>query len=50
LAAAKLEAVDARIRELRRLRRDLATLVAECDLNADEASCPIIEKLAAAPA
>jgi MerR family mercuric resistance operon transcriptional regulator len=50
LAAAKLEVVDARIRELRRLRTELAALVAECDLNVDEASCPIIERLAAVDA
>jgi MerR family mercuric resistance operon transcriptional regulator len=45
LAAAKLEVVDARIRQLRRLRTELAALVAQCDRNADEASCPIIERL-----
>lgn len=46
LAAAKLKLVDARIRELRQLRRGLARLVSECDVNVDEASCPIIDRLA----
>lgn len=46
LAAAKLNLVDARIRELRQLRRGLARLVSECDVNVDEASCPIIDRLA----
>jgi MerR family mercuric resistance operon transcriptional regulator len=44
LAVAKLEDVDTRIQELRRLRKDLAQLVAECDANSNEASCPIIER------
>jgi MerR family transcriptional regulator, mercuric resistance operon regulatory protein len=47
LALAKLEAVDERIRELRRLRKELASLVAECDQNRSEAVCPIIERLSA---
>jgi MerR family mercuric resistance operon transcriptional regulator len=47
LALAKLEAVDERIRELRRLRKELASLVAECDQNRREAACPIIERLSA---
>ena len=45
LAAAKLEDVDVRIQELCRLREDLAQLVATCDANASDASCPIIERL-----
>ena len=45
LAAEKLEDVDVRIQELRRLRNDLARLVAECDANSNDASCPIIERL-----
>ena len=49
LAAAKLELVDARIRELRRLRKELADLVTQCDLNPDDASCPIMERLASLP-
>jgi MerR family mercuric resistance operon transcriptional regulator len=46
LAVAKLQFVDARIRELRQLRRELAGLVAECAVNVDDSSCPIIERLA----
>lgn len=46
LAAAKLQFIDGRIRELRHLRRELTGLVAECDVNVDESSCPIIERLA----
>jgi MerR family transcriptional regulator, mercuric resistance operon regulatory protein len=44
LASAKLEAVDERIRDLRRLRTELAKLVSECDQNRT-ADCPIIERL-----
>jgi MerR family mercuric resistance operon transcriptional regulator len=47
LASAKIQAVDDRIRELRRLRKELAGLVAECDHNSVEADCPIIERLTA---
>lgn len=46
LANAKLNLIDANIRELRQLRRELARLVAACDANADEAHCPVIERLA----
>lgn len=45
LAASKLELVDSQIRELRRLRKELAQLVATCDRNVDEAACPIIDRL-----
>jgi MerR family transcriptional regulator, mercuric resistance operon regulatory protein len=45
LAASKLQLVDSQIRELRRLRKELAHLVADCDRNIDEAACPIIERL-----
>jgi len=45
LAVSKLQSVDARIRELRQLRKELATLVAQCDSNADDSSCPIIDRL-----
>lgn len=41
LAASKLLLVEARLRELRELRRDLARLVAACDAN-----CPVIQRLA----
>jgi MerR family mercuric resistance operon transcriptional regulator len=46
LAAAKLRLIDARIRELRDLRVQLADLVAECDANTHDAKCPVIQKLA----
>jgi len=46
LAATKLADVDARMRELRRLRKDLAKLVARCDANERDASCPVIDRLA----
>jgi MerR family mercuric resistance operon transcriptional regulator len=46
LAAAKLSLIDANIRELRHLRKELAQLVTACDANADEAHCPVIERLA----
>jgi MerR family mercuric resistance operon transcriptional regulator len=44
VAAMKLQFVDDRIRELKKLRRELASLLAECDANADESRCPIIER------
>ena len=46
LAAAKLQIVDSRIEELRQLRKELAGLIVECDANADETTCPVIERLA----
>ena len=45
LAASKLESVDARIRELRKLRKELAALVAQCDKNASDSECPILDRL-----
>ena len=45
LAAAKLLLVDARIRELRDLRKELAGLIAGCDANAEEGECPVIQRL-----
>jgi MerR family transcriptional regulator, mercuric resistance operon regulatory protein len=45
LAAAKLRLIDARIRELRDLRTQLADLVVECDANTQDAECPVIQKL-----
>jgi len=44
VAAAKLRFVDERIRELRTLRREFVRLIAQCDANADQARCPIIER------
>ena len=46
LAVSKIQHVDAQIRELRQLRKELARLVAECDSNLDETSCPIMDRLA----
>jgi MerR family transcriptional regulator, mercuric resistance operon regulatory protein len=46
LAAAKLGLVEARIRELRRLRTELAGLIADCDANVDDSACPVIQRLA----
>lgn len=45
LAAAKLQLIDARIRELRQLHKELAGLVAGCDANAEDSTCPLIDKL-----
>ena len=49
LAASKLRLVDARIRELRDLRKELAGLVADCDANTQDNQCPVIQRLATRP-
>lgn len=46
LAAAKLGLVEARIRELRHLSNELAGLIADCDANAENRACPVIQRLA----
>jgi MerR family mercuric resistance operon transcriptional regulator len=46
IAAAKLEHVDERIRELQALREEFTGLLARCDENRDESRCPIIERIA----
>ena len=46
IAAAKLEQVDERIRELQTLREEFTGLLAKCDENRDESRCPIIERIA----
>jgi MerR family mercuric resistance operon transcriptional regulator len=46
LAQQKLDTLDARIRELRSLRRELAALVKECGTNRDDTCCPVIDRLA----
>ena len=46
IAAAKLEQVDERIRELQSLREEFTGLLAKCDENRDESRCPIIERIA----
>lgn len=45
LAARKLEMVESRLRDLKRMRRALATLIAQCDAGRGQ-RCPIIESLA----
>jgi len=45
VAATNLRLVDARIRKLRKLRQELALLVAACDANKQDASCPVIRSL-----
>jgi MerR family mercuric resistance operon transcriptional regulator len=45
LAAAKLEVVDERIRELRALRRQFVRMLAACENNTNDSRCPIIERL-----
>jgi len=45
LAAQKLEVVQARLRELQRVRRALAELIERCDAGRQH-QCPIIESLA----
>ena len=45
LAATKLRLVDARIRELRGLRKELAGLVADCEANTQDTNCPVIQRL-----
>lgn len=46
LAAVKLGVVEARIRELRRLRNELAGLIADCDANMQDTRCPVMQRLA----
>jgi hypothetical protein len=45
-----LHLVDARIGELRRLRKELAGLIADCDANTQDSRCPLIQRLAMQPA
>ena len=45
LAMTKLHLVDARIRELRDLRKELAELIADCDANTQDTKCPVIQRL-----
>lgn len=46
LATTKLQLIDARIRELQALRKELAGLIADCKANAVDSTCPVIERLA----
>lgn len=50
IAAAKLEVIDQRIKELSYLRAELSRLLTACASNTDESRCPIIEDLVAAAA
>ena len=45
LAMAKLEVIEQRLGELQRLRAELTEWVADCDANATESNCPVIEHL-----
>lgn len=45
IAATKLRMVDARIRELRHLRKELAGMIADCDANTQDTRCPVIQRL-----
>lgn len=45
LAATKLQLLDARIEELRTLRRQLARLIAKCDRSQDDTACPVLDQL-----
>jgi MerR family mercuric resistance operon transcriptional regulator len=47
LAAAKLEAIDQRLLELTRLRIELASWIADCDANAVDQQCPVMDRLEA---
>lgn len=46
LAATKLQFVEDRLRDLRRLKIELTQLIAACDSNAKDSSCPAIDRLA----
>lgn len=41
----RLHLVDARIRELRELRKELAGLIADCDADTQDTKCPVIQRL-----
>lgn len=45
LAASKLAVIDERLDELNRLRVELAAWISDCDANATEVSCPVIDHL-----
>ena len=47
MAASKLDIVERRLEELQRLRADLTQWIADCDANASEMDCPVIEHLEA---
>ena len=45
LAATKLEFVEERLRDLRRLKAELTQWIVACDSNREDSSCPAIERL-----
>jgi len=45
VAAAKVEEIERRIRQLKAMRKALSGLVAACDCEGDTLACPIIEAL-----
>jgi MerR family mercuric resistance operon transcriptional regulator len=45
LAATKVAVIDERVNELMQLRAELSHWIADCDANASDASCPVIEHL-----
>ena len=45
LATSKLREVEARLRELHRLRDELRDWVAQCESNLDKACCPVLDAL-----
>jgi len=47
LAVTKLQFVDARLRDLRRLKIELTQWITACDSNAEDSNCPALERLAA---
>jgi MerR family mercuric resistance operon transcriptional regulator len=49
LAVSKLEVIEQRISELQRLRAELTEWVADCDANATESTCPVIDHLNSKP-
>jgi len=49
LAEHKLQVVEERLRDLRILRTELRKVIAQCQANRKEASCPLIEELCGPP-
>ncbi|KAF7962445.1 MerR family transcriptional regulator [Cupriavidus sp. UYMU48A] len=47
LAEQKLGLVEERLRDLRRMRAELKHLIAQCQANGSETSCPLIDTLSA---
>ena len=47
LAAHKLRVIDAKLADLKAMRKALTALVSQCDTGASKGSCPIIRALAA---